>query len=375
MTDMPIEEEEAAAQAAAETTHEPHTHVDMSAPIDDAIKVAVQRPKKKDEHIPIMDDPYIQSVIKDAEQGISEAIAKDSTLDRAELIRQGVATIEKKLQDYAEIAKVDPPVMQAPVRGKIVGGNDDIALKKYQPISFDGEQGVIQNPDGSITTLDGKPDRVILTQTQVDMIEQQRQQQELNLAQRGMKWHVVENEKLTKDGLPVFMPDGVTPAKSYSTVITYVPPEEQDIARFFAGVSACWFDGCDELRRAYRKELDKFLEENGEDCPACQRNTIRRRYEPMVREAIRSYNKKVREEAGLPPEPEPVIARRIPKEAASPTDLHVEENGKTNEQPSDTAQTQGPIQQPTTRLGQRKSLLRKGADRLAALFGYSPSTR
>lgn len=59
-------------------------------------------------------------------------------------------------------------------------------------------------------------------------------------------------------------------------------PVSKDIIPFFVDSSPCWFEGCEELREEYRKELEKL----GTNCPGCQRGALMRKFAPRVEDAI-----------------------------------------------------------------------------------------
>ncbi|MEG1542958.1 MAG: hypothetical protein RR382_00340 [Tannerellaceae bacterium] len=56
-----------------------------------------------------------------------------------------------------------------------------------------------------------------------------------------------------------------------TTIIKSAPPLETDLVKVFGGHCDCWFEGCEELRNAYKREVEA-AEEKG--CSGCAKNSI-----------------------------------------------------------------------------------------------------
>jgi hypothetical protein len=64
-------------------------------------------------------------------------------------------------------------------------------------------------------------------------------------------------------------------------VITGITPTFEKILAFFKPESECFFEGCEELKEKYNKELNK---EGGDSfCPACKKGGLVRKYTRIIK--------------------------------------------------------------------------------------------
>jgi hypothetical protein len=64
--------------------------------------------------------------------------------------------------------------------------------------------------------------------------------------------------------------------------IDKVPPEMQQVLRFFSESTPCWFPACAELRRRHKEEIEKLAT----DCPPCEQGALTRKYSELVRKEL-----------------------------------------------------------------------------------------
>jgi len=68
--------------------------------------------------------------------------------------------------------------------------------------------------------------------------------------------------------------------------ITSVPKVEQEVMRFFASDSDCWFPECEQLR----KEWESFVSANGgADCTDCERGKLIRQFRVRLDPIIKKF--------------------------------------------------------------------------------------
>ena len=67
-----------------------------------------------------------------------------------------------------------------------------------------------------------------------------------------------------------------------------VSPEEQELFKFFSDHSECWFDGCEEMRKKYKEELDKLPP----NCPNCQKGALIRKYKEKIKPLLKAHHAK-----------------------------------------------------------------------------------
>lgn len=64
--------------------------------------------------------------------------------------------------------------------------------------------------------------------------------------------------------------------------IKSAPPEFLEVFKFFSEHTPCWFEGCEELREQYNKELEDL----GDDCKECDKGALIRKYHAKVRSIV-----------------------------------------------------------------------------------------
>lgn len=67
-----------------------------------------------------------------------------------------------------------------------------------------------------------------------------------------------------------------------------IPEEEKEATKLFIDSYKCWFEGCQELRDAYKKELASLGDAS---CVPCKKGAIWRKYIRKTVEAIKSQRK------------------------------------------------------------------------------------
>lgn len=78
-----------------------------------------------------------------------------------------------------------------------------------------------------------------------------------------------------QDGNPVIDEKTGKPLMRVVTTPVHIPEEEKEATKLFIDSYECWFDGCKELREAYKKELASLGDEN---CIPCKKGAIWRKY-------------------------------------------------------------------------------------------------
>jgi hypothetical protein len=64
------------------------------------------------------------------------------------------------------------------------------------------------------------------------------------------------------------------------SVVTGVSPQFQEMMKFFSLDTPCFFEGCEEMREKYKKDLDKL---GGDGCKGCKKGALIRKYIPFLK--------------------------------------------------------------------------------------------
>lgn len=105
-----------------------------------------------------------------------------------------------------------------------------------------------------------------------------------NLNSRGIGYEIIQEAVLDASGQPVYDKKG-NPITKDRIVIKSIPASEAELNRFYSLDIPCWFNGCEELRKEYKAELDKA---NPTGCTDCQKGAIMRLFEDRIRLAIKN---------------------------------------------------------------------------------------
>lgn len=166
-----------------------------------------------------------------------------------------------------------------------------------------------------------------------------------HLNARGIGYKIIEEPVTDADGRFVVGGDK-QPLTKKIIVITNVPFLESEVNKFYSKYTECWFEGCEELRKRYNEALKKAGETR--ECTSCQKGAIMRQFEPEVRALIQQHMQK--EDAAKKQQPKEKQDERHP-------DPRPEQVSGSNGESKEGASKQ-------------KTMLRRAADRFAALFGY-----
>lgn len=150
------------------------------------------------------------------------------------------------------------------------------------------------------------------------------------LKSRGIGYKIVEEPMNDLQGRLITDVHG-QPIVKQTIIVTSVPDLESKVNRFFSPYTPCFFKGCEELREQYKNALEKAG--MTEDCTGCQKGVIMRKFEPEVRALIQRHE------------------------------------GYTNTRTQPLPRPNGSGQKGS---GEKKSMLRRAADRVASLLGYRP---
>jgi hypothetical protein len=160
------------------------------------------------------------------------------------------------------------------------------------------------------------------------------------LLDRGFKAEIIEAD--------IKQPDGTT-VRRQSIRILHTPPQERALAAFFADPDAeCNFPGCKELQRQYKEALQRA---GGSACTSCEKGKIMRNMGPLVIKAMG---------IGL----DNTIAP-----AVQSSQSHAVQTKHTAAANTGTVEVSGPGRESQAGTGNKPSLLRRAAARVAKIFG------
>lgn len=151
-----------------------------------------------------------------------------------------------------------------------------------------------------------------------------------HLKSRGIEYKIVEESMNDSQGRLITDIHG-QPVIKQTIIVTSVPALESKVNKFFSPYTPCFFEGCEELRERYKDALEKAG--MTEECTGCQKGAIMRKFEPEVRALIQRHE------------------------------------GYTNTRTQPLSRPNGSSQKGA---GEKKSMLRRAADRVASLLGYRP---
>lgn len=80
-----------------------------------------------------------------------------------------------------------------------------------------------------------------------------------------------------KDGNVIKGEDG-QPVMQWATIPTFIPQVEKDALKVFIDSIPCWFNGCEQIRDAYNKELKITMDSKSSKCSDCKKGPILRKY-------------------------------------------------------------------------------------------------
>lgn len=80
----------------------------------------------------------------------------------------------------------------------------------------------------------------------------------------------------TEDGKQVFDENG-KPVTQFVTIPTYIPEVEKEAIKVFLDTYPCWFQGCEDIRKAYKQELEELSKTPG-GCTGCKKGPLLRKY-------------------------------------------------------------------------------------------------
>lgn len=86
-----------------------------------------------------------------------------------------------------------------------------------------------------------------------------------------------------KDGNIVKDQDG-NPVMRWVTIPTFIPEIEKEAIKIFVDSYPCWFDGCEDIRKAYKEEVERTLGPDG--CTSCKKGAILRKYLKQAVDAL-----------------------------------------------------------------------------------------
>lgn len=86
-------------------------------------------------------------------------------------------------------------------------------------------------------------------------------------------------------------------------LISKIPKEVQEVHSFFQLNKPCWFDGCEDLRKEYIQQTQKY--NSGPECKTCERGQIMRQFIPRIEQALQRYNNDKHREVQRPMDESP----------------------------------------------------------------------